>query len=673
MKNQSDAIFAEISELRRAIEAANRAYYIADAPELTDDEYDQKMRRLVALEAEHPEFVTPESPTQRVGAPLEGDFPEVAHAVPMLSLQDVRSEEELLEWENRLRRHVAMSDDAPIEYVCEPKIDGLSMALTYRDGLFVQGLTRGDGRSGEEITGNLRTIGSIPAKLSLQSAPPLFEVRGEVYIPRSTFDALNEKLAEEGKPEFANPRNAASGAVRQKDPRLTAQRGLAFFAYALGVYESVEPHTQWELLALLREAGFRVNPLPCLCQGMDVVRAFVADFQERRDDLDYATDGVVVKVNDFALQNELGYVSRNPRWACAFKFPPEEVVTRILDITVNVGRTGALTPLAIFEPARVSGTTVSRATLHNEDEMRRKDVRIGDRVVIRKAGEIIPEVVRILPEARTGAEREYHFPKRCPSCGGEIVRLEGEAVARCINAECPAQLGRLVEHFVSRGALKIDRIGEKLGRALIESNKVRDVADLFTLTEADLLEMERMAPKSAQNVLDGIERAKHPTFARLLYGLGIRFVGEGTAERIADRIPSMEALEATPEEEIAAIYDVGPVAARSIRQWLDEPSNQLVLAKLKAAGVETVAPQRSEPDPRFVGKSFVFTGALSLDRRTAEAMVKSRGGRAAGSVSKKTDFVVAGENAGSKLEKAQELGVPIISEEEFIAMVQETP
>ena len=658
----------EIAALRAQLERANREYYILDQPTLTDAEYDGFLRRLTELEGEFPVLVTPDSPTQRVGAPLEGDFPEVRHSVPMLSLSDVRGMDELDEWEKKLRRHTALPESVVVEYVCEPKIDGLSMALTYENGRFVFGLTRGDGTTGEDITPNLRTIRTIPMKLDLDPAPALLEARGEVYILRSEFLKWNERVEAAGEKPFANPRNAASGSVRQKDPKLTAQRPLTFAAYSLGAYSGLDLKKQWELLQLLDNAGFRVNPIRRICQGLDEVKAFVEWFREERHTLDYATDGVVVKINDFALQNELGYVGRNPRWACAFKFPPDEVVTTVLDITVNVGCTGALTPLAFFEPVEVAGTTVSKATLHNEDDMRRKDVRIGDKVVIRKAGEIIPEVVRVLVEERTGEEREYTFPKECPACGDPVVREEGEAVLRCVNAKCPAQLERLVEHFVGRGRMNIDRVGYQLGRQLIAAELLHDVADLFFLTEEKLLSLDRMAAKSASNVLESIEKAKHPTLAQLLFALGIRNVGEHTSELIAEHFGTLEALKDATEEQISSIYDVGKVAGSSIRAWLDEPHNQEVLRKLKAAGVAPHGTER-EIDERFVGKSFVFTGSLRVDRREAEERIKRLGARAAGSVSKKTDYVVAGDSAGSKLDKARELGVTILTEDEFEALL----
>ena len=655
----------EIDDLRRQLVEHNYQYYALDNPSVSDEDYDGLMRKLIALEVAHPELVTPDSPTQRVGSPLVGDFPEVAHRLPMLSLQDVRDDGELAEWEARIRRHLYLAADVQIDYICEPKIDGLAISLIYEEGRLARGVTRGDGTTGEEITANLRTIKSIPWNLRLEPPPPFFEARGEVYFPRSQFEQLNERQIAESKPPFANPRNAGSGSLRQKDPGITATRPLAFYAYALGAVEGVDVKVQWEVLRVLERAGFRVNPLCRQCRGLDEVRAFIEEWRTRRDTVDYATDGVVVKVNEIHLQTELGAVGRNPRWACAFKYPPEEQVTRVLDIAVNVGRTGAITPFARFEPVEVAGTTVSKATLHNEDEMRRKDIRIGDKVVIRKAGEIIPEVVRVLFEERTGLEREFRLPTNCPACGVETVRPEGEVVRRCVNAECPAQLGRLLEHFVGRGAMNIDRVGEKLIGQLLATGMVKDVADLFYLDKERLLTVERMAEKSANNVLESIGKAKHPTLARFLFALGIRYVGEHTAELLADHFGSLEAIKTASAEELSGVHEVGPVAGTSLREWLDEEHNQFVLKKLLDAGVHPIVEERGGGDLRFAGKSFVFTGTLGMERREAEAIVKRLGGRAAGSVSKKTHYVVAGESAGSKADKARELGVPILTEAEF--------
>lgn len=666
-----EAAQIEIAALKTEIERANREYYIQDAPTLSDDQYDALMRRLVELETQFPELIAPDSPTQKVGAPLESDFEKVAHRVPMLSLKDVRGDEELLDWEKSLRRHVHLPESTVVEYVCEPKIDGLSAAIIYENGQLTKGITRGNGQIGEDVTANLKTIRSVPHRLRLEPAPPVFEARGEVFMLRSEFEKYNAKLAEAGKPLLANPRNASSGSVRQKDPKMTAARPLTFSAYSLGAYESVEIKTQWQLLETLTEAGLRVNPLRRKCQGLEEVRAFIAEFDKMRAELDYATDGVVVKVNDFALQNELGYIGRNPRWACAFKFPPDEVITTVRHIDVNVGRLGTLTPMAYFEPVQVAGTTVSKATLNNADQLRKKDVRIGDKVVIRKAGEIIPEVVRVLTEARSGEEKEYEFPTHCPSCDSEVVK-DGP-IARCENSACPAQLERLIEHFVGRDKMNIDRVGIELGKRFIAAGFVHDVADLFLITKEQLLSLERMADKSAQNVIDSIQNAKHPPLSQLLYALGIPNIGQNSSELLADRFGTLEGVKCATAAEIEGIHDLGKTASSSLRAWLDEPHNQALLEKLLAAGVKPLEVEKKAPDERFAGKSFVFTGTLNMDRRDAERMVKDLGARAGSSVSKKTDYLVAGENAGSKLDKARENKVPILTEEEFLALIQAQP
>ncbi|MBW3637860.1 MAG: NAD-dependent DNA ligase LigA [Armatimonadetes bacterium] len=661
----------EIQLLREKLHRANREYYILDKPTLSDDEYDAAMRRLVELESENPELITPDSPTQKVGAPLEGDFQEVAHRVPMLSLQDVRGVEELLEWEKRWRRHVHAPEGLQVNYVCEPKIDGLAMSLHYENGTFTRGLTRGDGQRGEDITANLRTIRSVPPRLQLEPPPPFFEARGEVFMLRSQFEKLNAGLIAQEKPAFANPRNASAGSVRQKNPAITATRPLTFSAYALGEYQGLKIETQWELLDILEKAGFRVDPLRRKCANIEEVRAFIEWFREERHNLDYATDGVVVKLDDFALQRELGDVGRNPRWACAFKFPPAEVVTRVENIDVNIGRTGVLTPMAFFEPVEVAGTTVSRATLSNADQLAKKDVRIGDKVLIRKAGEIIPEVVRTLTELRDGSEREFIFPTHCPSCKTEIV-ADGPR-RRCPNDECPARLERLIEHFVGRDKMNIDRVSIELGKRFIAAGLVHDVADLFTITKEQLLNLERMAEKSAQNILNSLENAKKPTLARLLFALGIDNVGQKTAELIAEHFRSLENLKNAEESEISGIYQVGKVAGKSVWEWFQHPRNVQTLEKLLAAGVVPQEATAKSSDARFAGKSFVFTGALEMDRREAENLVKNLGARVSGSVSKKTDYVVAGENAGSKLDKARENKVPILSEAEFLALLEDEP
>ena len=658
----------EIQSLRAQIETANREYYIQDAPTLSDDVYDALMRRLVELETANPELISPDSPTQKVGAALESDFAKVRHSVPMLSLKDVRGEDELLDWEKSLRRHLAMKDETVVRYVCEPKIDGLSAAVIYENGQYTKGITRGDGQVGEDVSANIKTIRSVPGRINLDPVPKTFEARGEVFMLRSEFEKYNARMAADGKPVLANPRNGSSGAVRQKDPRVSATRPLSFSAYSLGAYDGLKITTQVELLETLERAGMRVNPLRRVCEGMDEVRAFIIEFEKMRAELDYATDGVVVKVDDFALQNELGYIGRNPRWACAFKFPPDEVVTRVVNIDVNVGRTGVLTPMAYFEPVEVAGTTVSKATLSNIEQLQKKDVRIGDKVVIRKAGEIIPEVVRVLVEARTGEEQPFVVPTNCPSCNAPTT-MDGPRLM-CENASCPAQLERLIEHFVGRDKMNIDRVGIELGKRFIAAGQVKDVADLFTLTKDDLLKIDRMADKSAQNVIDSIQNAKTPTLARLLYALGIPNIGENSGELLAERFGTLEAVKAATHAEIEAIHDLGKTASTALRAWLDEETNQRLLQKLLDAGVHPIQVEKKEADARFAGKSFVFTGTMTRERRDLEAMVKDLGARVGSSVSKKTDYVVAGEAAGSKLDKARENKVAVLTEDEFLELIK---
>jgi len=667
----TESIQNEIAQLREQINEYNYRYYIKDDPSVSDEEYDVAFHRLTELETAHPELITDDSPTQRVGAPLDGEFPTVQHRHPMLSLQDVRGEGELRDWENRLRRHLHLDAETEIEYVCEPKIDGLAVSLVYENGHLTQGATRGDGQRGENITGNIRTIRAIPWKLRLGEAPPELEARGEVYIKRSEFEKLNQRQEEEGKQLYANPRNTAAGSVRQKDPKATAARPLTFFAYQLQTSEGGNFKTHLETLDYLREAGFPVNGKVRLCKNLREALEFVEYWQTQRDEEDYATDGVVIKVNSLNLQDELGFVGRTPRWAAAYKYAPEEQVTKVLDIGINVGRTGALTPVAFLEPVQIAGTVVSKATLHNEDELHRKDIRVGDKVIIRKAGEIIPEVVKVLLDERNGSEEEFHFPENCPACGAQVVRPEGEAIVRCVNAECPAQRERLLQHFVSRGAMDIDGVGEKLIAQLIAAGLIIDVADLFTLTKEQLIDLERMAEKSAQNVVTALENAKHPPLARLLFALGIRHVGTQTAELIAARFGSLENLQNATQEEIAGIPEVGPVAGQAVREWLDEEHNQKVLLKLAAGGVHPQTAEPAKTDGPLAGKSFVFTGTLSRPRPEFEAQVKALGAKASGSVSKKTDYVVVGESPGSKAQKAEELGVKVLSEGEFVALLNE--
>ena len=650
-------------ELRAEIERHNYRYYVLDQPEISDAQYDALFRELEALEREHPEFVTPDSPTQRVGAAPAKEFGTVRHRVPMLSLANAFSHEEFLDFDRRVKRGLGVETE--VEYVCELKIDGLGVSLTYRDGVLVTAATRGNGVEGEDITGNVRTIAAVP--LRLQPVADLtgdIEIRGEIYLSHTEFARLNaEREALEEAP-FANPRNAAAGAVRQLDPRVTASRKLSIFCYAMGEMGNLDFATHRELLAFIKDAGLPVNPHIQPARGAEEVLAFCDRWEHERHQLTYDTDGVVVKVNDLAAQATLGFVSRSPRWAIAYKYAPEQAETVIRDILVQVGRTGALTPVAVMEPVLLAGSTVSRATLHNEDEIRRKDIRIGDHVVIQKAGEVIPEVVRVIVEARSGDERTFTMPDHCPVCDAEVTRPEGEAVARCSGVACPAQLKQRIEHFVSRGALDIEGIGPALVEQLVDGGLVHDPADLFFLTAAQLLGLERMGQKSADNVIQAIAGAKQPPLGRLIFGLGIRYVGETVADLLAAHFGSLEALSQASPEELLAIPGIGPRIADSAYIFFQQEQTATLLEKLRAAGVQphSAAPAGAGP---LSGKTFVFTGALSVPREDAEARVRAQGGKASSSVSRATDFVVIGEKPGTKAEKARALGVRILTEEEF--------
>ncbi|NCO35817.1 MAG: NAD-dependent DNA ligase LigA [Armatimonadetes bacterium] len=661
----------EIRELRAEIGRHNYLYHALDAPEIADADYDRLLRRLIELEAQQPGLVTPDSPTQRVGAaPLES-FDTVPHRVPMLSLSNVFDDADLRAFDQRVQRMLGM-EDSPIEYVAELKIDGLAVSLTYVNGPFTTGATRGDGATGEDITQNLRTVRSIPLRILGDPPPPLLEVRGEVYMTLAEFERINQERAERGEPLFANPRNAAAGSLRQLDASVTAERRLDSFMYALGYTEGVDVDTHWDILAYLRGAGLRTNRTSQRCDSIESVMGFCHEWHQKRRELPYKIDGVVVKVNSLRLQGDLGFVSRSPRWATAYKFPAEQKATRVLDITVNVGRTGAITPTAEMEPVEVDGSVVSRATLHNEDEIRRKDVRIGDWVVVQKAGDVIPEVVDVLKEKRTGEEQEFFMPVTCPSCGAEIVRSPGEAVARCAGVSCPAQLKEHVWHFASRGAMNIDHVGESLIEQLIRRGLVRDVADLYYLTRDQVAGLDRMAEKSAQNVIDSIEGSRNPTLARLIHGLGIRHVGRHVAKVVADHFGSLDALRQVSEKALSEVPEIGPTIAQSVAAFFGRPETDELLRKLSNAGVvpQQLRKVEAAADSPILGKTFVFTGALSsFDRKEAEFLVNRLGGKASSNVSRKTDYVVVGDSPGSKHDKAVELGITILSEEQFARMV----
>ena len=662
----------QIEKLRDEIRRHDELYYVEAAPEISDREYDELMETLQKLEADHPELITPDSPTQRVGGrPAEG-FPEVVHNRQMLSLDNSYNIDELRAFDERCRR---LAEGRTLEYVAELKIDGLSLSLQYEDGLLLRGVTRGDGRIGEDVTQNARTIRSVPLRLKTQAKgiDSALEVRGEVFIPRDVFERTNAEREEQGEPRFANPRNAAAGAIRQLDSRLVARRKLDMFAYDLLVNSRKPFPTHWESLDWLDKAGFRVNPHRKLAKTIDEVIDFANEKEALRDELGYEIDGLVVKVNSAALQDEFGATSKAPRWAIAYKYPARQASTQVLDIFVSVGRTGALTPVALLEPVLLAGTTVARATLHNEDEIRRWGVKIGDWVMMEKGGDVIPKVLSVVTSKRTGKEREFEPPENCPVCGGLISRPEGEVVARCVAADCTAQLlGKLI-HFASRRAMRIEGLGVVLAEQLIAEKMVNDVGDLYSLTLEQVASLPRMAKKSATNLLTEIEASKSRDLSSLIYALGIRHVGERTAGILAHELGSLEKLTEATVEELDAIPEIGLTVAESVRDWFDDEGNRALCDRLRAAGVKTEADRRSssEADERFAGKQFVLTGTLaSFTRDEARALIEARGGRVNSTVSKKTDYVLAGEAAGSKLDKAQSLGVTVLDEATFKDMLE---
>jgi DNA ligase (NAD+) len=660
---------ARIEELRSQIEEANYRYFVLDDPAITDAEYDALMRELKALEERHPELRTPDSPTQRVGAPALERFAPYEHARPMLSLANAFSDEELRAFDERARKLAG----APVTYVCELKIDGLAIALDYAQGRMERGGTRGDGRVGEDVTPNLRTIKSIP--LRLRDALPFVEVRGEVFLGKSDFEKLNAAREKSGLPVFANPRNAASGGVRQLDPKLTAERRLSFFAYQIAALRQAQGdtdiRTQWESLELLKSLGFPVNPHIRQAESVDEVIAYCRQWEERRDELDYEIDGVVIKVGDLALQERLGVVSRDPRWAIAFKFKPREARTKLRDIVVTVGRTGTLNPNAVLEPVQIGGVTVKSATLHNAEYIASNDIRIGDTVLVTRAGDVIPRVVGPITSERSGRERRFKMPDRCPVCGSAVDRVPGEAMSRCTNASCPAQVYERVRHYASRGAMDIEGLGDVLAEQLTAGGLVHDIADLYGLDLETLLTVPRMGRKSASNVLAAIDRSKQRGLARLLNGLGIRFVGEQTAAILAGDFGSIDAIEAASEEELRASEGIGPEVAASVRLFFAQKANVKMVERLRGAGVVMVAPKRPKAqNGALAGKTFVLTGTLpTLTREAATEMIVAAGGKVTGSVSKKTDYVVAGSDPGSKLTKAQELRIAILDEDGLKALL----
>jgi DNA ligase (NAD+) len=651
-----------ILELRTQIEYHNRRYYELDAPEITDAEYDALFRELVELETQFPELVTPDSPTQRVGGPPSDAFNKVTHRVPMLSLGNAFEREEVIEFDRRVHRALG---SVPVRYVTELKIDGLAMSLLYEGGKYRVGATRGDGYVGEDVTPNVKTIPSVPLSVKVPDEfPTAFEVRGEVFMPKRSFQRLNAELAAAGKPLFANPRNAAAGAVRQLDPRITARRHLDTFIYALD--PTGRARSQEQVLALLAEMGFHVNPTYRVHDDIQEVLALLDEWDEKRHGLDYETDGVVIKVNDAGQQEELGFVSRSPRWAIAFKFPPEQAQTVVEDIKVYVGRTGAITPVAWLRPVVVGGTTVSRATLHNEDEVARKDVRPGDQVIIQRAGDVIPEVVRVIKEKRPQSSRPWRMPKNCPECNTELARKPGEAVTRCINPLCPAQVREHLRLFVA--ALDIEGFGYATLEQLLERGLVRDPADFYQLTKEQLMTLDGFADKSAQNLIDRIAASKSTTLSRFLVSLGVPHVGWQMATLLADHFGTIEKLQEASVEELLAVSGVGPTVAAAVHEYLQRPESRRLIKRLLDSGIKIEAPTR--PDGPLKGKTFVLTGTLkSLTRGEAEERIRSLGGVAVSSVSKKTDYLVVGADPGSKLEKAERLKVPILDEAAFLELI----
>ncbi|WP_026908105.1 NAD-dependent DNA ligase LigA [Paucisalibacillus globulus] len=659
----------KVESLRELLNRYAYEYYVVDKPTVPDSEYDQKLEELRKLEEEFPELITDDSPTQRIGGqPLEG-FQKVQHSIPMLSLGNAFNEQDLRDF----ARRASQGTDKELSYVCELKIDGLAIALTYEDGKLVRGATRGDGTTGEDITSNLRTIKSIPLSITEKRK---IEVRGECYMPHKSFLALNKQREENGEELFANPRNAAAGSLRQLDPKIAASRNLDVFLYAIGEWEADRVASHSDRLNQLKQLGFKTNPEWKKCNSIEEILEYVEYWTKERPNLPYEIDGIVIKVDDLAQQEELGFTVKSPRWAIAYKFPAEEVVTKLTDIELSVGRTGVITPTAILDPVRVAGTTVQRASLHNEDLIRAKDIRIGDTVVIKKAGDIIPEVVRAITEQRTGIEEPFHMPTECPACGSELVRLEEEVALRCINPNCPAQLQEGLIHFVSRNAMNIDGLGEKVINQLFNERLIHTIADIYRLEKDELLKLERMGEKSVDNLLKAIDASKDNSLERLLFGLGIRFIGAKAAKTLATEFETMDKLQKVTYEDLIAVDEIGEKMADSVVQYFAEEEVTDLLQELKDLELNMAykGPKRvivSEEDNPFAGKTVVLTGKMEqLSRPEAKERIEALGGKVTGSVSKKTDIVVAGEDAGSKYDKAVELGITIWNEEEFLKMLE---
>ncbi len=665
--SEAEELEAHVASLRHSIEEANYQYYVKDNPTLTDAEYDQLMIELLRLEEEHPELQTPDSPTQRVGVGPVQDVAQHRHPVPMLSLANARNEAELQAWH---KRALNILPNATFEYVCELKIDGLAMALTYEQGRLSVGATRGDGLIGEDWTPNIRTLRTIPQKLRGEQIPEKVEVRGEIYMSTKSFEQLNEQMKDDKL--FANPRNAAAGSLRQKDARITATRHLDFFGYQIGYMQGMDFSSQWQALQLIRDWGFPVNPYIQLAKSLDEVMDYCQKWEKERFNLPYEIDGVVIKINDLAQQQELGTVARDPRWSIAFKYPPTQVATKLLDIRVNIGRTGSVNPWAALEPVNIRGVTVSRAALHNEGDVQRKDLRIGDWVLVQRAGEVIPQVVKPVEERRTGQEEVYHLPERCPLCDTPILRIPDQAMAYCPNEECPARNLESIIHFVSRGAMDIDTIGEKMCEQLVSTGFVKSVADFYTLTREQLLTLEGVKDRSADKMIAAIEASKHRNFWRLLIGLNIRYMGEKTAQIIASAFGNIDNLLVAGEAEIVGVPGIGPIIGQSVYNWLQAEKNRALIERLRQAGVNMQAEQQEETTGPLSGQSFLLTGRLNtMTRPAAEEAIVKLGGKIASGVSKSLNHLIVGEDAGSKLAKAQKAGVPIHDEQWLLDLLKE--
>lgn len=661
----------QIKQLRQQLQKAGYAYYVDNQPIMEDGVYDQLYRKLQELEQKYPELITLDSPTQRVGEKPASQFVSVPHNIPLYSLENAFNLEELKKWASKLQRLLSQE----VEYVCELKIDGSAIALTYENGILVRGVTRGDGITGEDITSNVRTIRSLPLRLNMSSPPPRIEVRGEAFLPLDVFQSINQEREKTGTALFANPRNAAAGTLRQLDPKIAAQRQLGFFAYILYITQEGEdypiPQSQWDSLTLLQEMGFPVNPHSQLCQSLQEVETYFQEWETKRQNLPYLTDGVVIKINSLPLQRELGFTQKYPRWAIALKYPAEEVPTVVKDILVNVGRTGAVTPMAIMEPVHLAGTTVQRATLHNKDRVRELDIRVGDTVVIRKAGEIIPEVLRVIPSLRPPHTQPFQMPEKCPECNATLIHPPGEAVTRCVNSSCPAILRGSIVHWVSRDALDIRGLGEKIVILLIQNGLIKSIADLYNLTVAEIASLERMGTKSAENLVQAIASSKTQPWSRVLYGLGIRHIGSVNAKILAANFPTVEQLATASVESLAAVAGIGSEIARSVVDWFQIPANLTLIERLQAAGLCFTGEENLNvaQNTTYTGKTFVITGTLpNLKRNEAKNLIEQGGGKVTSSVSAKTDYIVVGENPGSKLDKAQKLGITQISEAELRTM-----